>query len=113
MESAITKISQNGQIVIPSDIRKAAKIKPSDKFLIIEQKGIIMLKPLRSDYFGNDLALLESLAESEEDIRKGRVHRWDPKMSFEEYDRMIMSGKWKSLKQRNSGKISRKSRIKK
>lgn len=72
--SAITKISQNGQIVIPSDIRKATKIKPSGKFLIIEQKGIIMLKPLKSAYFGNDLELLGSLAGGT--VQKRRVQNY-------------------------------------
>ena len=42
MEVAITKISQNGQVVIPSEIRKDAGIKPSAKFIVFNEDGNII-----------------------------------------------------------------------
>jgi len=47
MEVAITKISQNGQVVIPSEIRKDAGIKPSTKFIVFSENGNILLKQIK------------------------------------------------------------------
>tara|TARA_Y100000310_G_C20610398_1_gene777707 strand:+ start:1022 stop:1279 length:258 start_codon:yes stop_codon:yes gene_type:complete len=61
MEVSITKISKNGQVVIPSEIRKEAKIKPFTKFLVFnDKKGNIFLKRIKRD------RLLEDVMEAEE-----------------------------------------------
>jgi AbrB family looped-hinge helix DNA binding protein len=46
MEISVTKLSRNGQIVIPSEIRNAAKLKPSTKFIVLTKDGDIILKKL-------------------------------------------------------------------
>ena len=46
MTVSITKISRNGQVVIPKEIRKLAGIKPRTKFLIMKEGEHIVLKPV-------------------------------------------------------------------
>lgn len=91
MEVAITKMSQNGQVVIPMEIRKDAKLKPFTKFIVMNKGGTIILKPVQGEKLIADLELLESIKRAEEDIRKGRVVVADSKMSPEEIDKLLMS----------------------
>ena len=46
MEVAITKMSQNGQVVIPSEVRKDAGVKPSTQFLVFNEDENILLKQI-------------------------------------------------------------------
>ncbi len=90
MEFAITKMSENGQVVIPKEIRKEAKLKPATKFLVFSEKGNIYLKVIKNS-LPKDLQLLEDIRESEEEIKKGRFVKADTSMSPEEIDRLLMS----------------------
>ncbi len=90
MEVAITKISQNGQIVIPSDIRKDAGIKPSTKFMVFNEDGNIMLKQIRKEALREDMMLIEKIRRSEEQTKKGKVVKADTGMSDEEIDDLLM-----------------------
>jgi len=64
MEVAITKISQNGQVVIPSEIRKDAGIKPSTKFMVFNEDGNILLKQIKKEALRDDMMLLEKRSRS-------------------------------------------------
>lgn len=90
MEVAITKMSRNGQIVIPSEIRKDAKIKPSTKFLVMNEGGDIFLKQIRNDRLKAEIELRKSIRRGEEDIRKGRYVKIDANMTAEEIDKLLM-----------------------
>jgi len=90
MEVAITKISENGQVVIPSEIRKDAGIKPSTKFLVFNEDGNIMLKPIKKEALKEDMLLIEKIRKSEEQIEKGNLVRADITMSDEEIDDLLM-----------------------
>ena len=61
MEMAITKMSQNGQIVIPAEIRKDANIKPAAKFIVFNEGGNILLKQLRKETLSKDMELIEKI----------------------------------------------------
>lgn len=91
MEVAITKISQNGQVVIPSEIRKDAGIKPSTKFIVFNEDGNIMLKQIKKEALRNDIMLIDSIRRSEKDITRGRVTKADTSMSDEEIDDLLMA----------------------
>ena len=91
MEVAITKMSDNGQVVIPIEIRKDADIHPSTKFLIFNDDGNILLKKIKEDSLKEDLELLEKIRKSEEQIKKGRFVKVSTKMSEEEIDKLLMS----------------------
>ena len=91
MEVAITKMSRNGQVVIPMEVRKDAKLKPFTKFIVINKDGTIILKPVHGEKLIADLELLESIKRAEEDIRKGRVVVADTKMKPEEILKMLTS----------------------
>ena len=90
MEVAITKISENGQVVIPSEIRKDAGIKPSTKFLVFNEDGNIMLKPIKKEALKEDMLLIEKIRKSEEQIEKGNLVRADITMSDEKIDDLLM-----------------------
>ena len=90
MEVAITKISENGQVVIPSEIRKDAGIKPSTKFLVFNEDGNIMLKPIKKESLKEDMLLIEKIRKSEEQIEKGNLVRADITMSDEKIDDLLM-----------------------
>lgn len=91
MEVAITKLSKNGQVVIPAEIRKDAGIRPSTKFLVFNEGGNILLKMIRKEALAKDMHLLEMIERSEEHIKAGRFTKADTSMSDEEIDDLLMT----------------------
>ena len=90
MEVAITKMSPNGQVVIPSEIRKDAGLKPSAKFLVFNQGGNILLKQIKKEKLAKDMALLERIQRSEEQIQAGKVTRANTSLSDEKIDDILL-----------------------
>lgn len=91
MEVAITKMSQNGQVVIPSEIRKDAGIKPSTKFIVFNEGGNILLKQIKKESLRNDLKLIDSVRASEGDIERGRITKANTDMDDKEIDDLLMA----------------------
>ena len=91
MEVAITKISKNGQVVIPAEIRHDAGIVPSTKFIVFNQDGNILLKRLNKVALAEDMRLMQDIEKSEEEIKKGKLTKADTKMSDEEIDDLLMA----------------------
>ncbi len=90
MEVSITKLSENGQVVIPAEIRKDAGIKPFTKFLVFNEGGNILLKVLRKEALARDMHLLEMIEQSEEQIKAGKFTKADTSMAAEEIDDLLM-----------------------
>jgi AbrB family looped-hinge helix DNA binding protein len=90
MEVAITRMSQNGQVVIPAEVRKDAGISPSTKFIVFNQDGNIMLKQLRKESLSKDMELIEKIHRSEEQIKKGKYIKANTRMKDEEIDDLLM-----------------------
>ena len=86
----MTKMSENGQVVIPSEIRKDAGIKPSTKFMIFNEDGNIMLKQIRKEALREDMLLIEKIRRSEEQIKEGKFAKADTAMSDEEIDDLLI-----------------------
>ncbi len=91
MEVAITKMSENGQVVIPVEIRKDARIKPSTKFLVFNEGGNILLKIIQKEILAKDMHLLEMIERSEEQIKTGKSIKTDTSVSDEEIDDLLMA----------------------
>jgi AbrB family looped-hinge helix DNA binding protein len=91
MEIALTKMSQNGQVVIPAEVRKDAGIKPSTKFIVFNEDGNIMLKQIKSEALKEDMILIDKIKRSEEDVKKGKFVKADSSMSDEKIDDLLMS----------------------
>ncbi len=91
MEVSITKLSENGQVVIPAEIRKDAGIKPSTKFLVFNEGGNILLKMIRKETLARDIHLIESIERSEEQISSDKALKADTSMSDEEIDDLLMA----------------------
>ncbi|MBI2112914.1 AbrB/MazE/SpoVT family DNA-binding domain-containing protein [Candidatus Woesearchaeota archaeon] len=90
MEVAITKMSENGQVVIPVGIRKEAGIKPFTQFLIFNEGGNILLKMIQKEVLAKDMHLLEMIERSEEQVKVGKFTKADTSMSDEEIDDLLM-----------------------
>ena len=90
MEIALTKISQNGQVVIPSGVRKDAGIKPSTQFLVFNEDGNILLKQIKKESLKSDIMLIEKIKKSEDQIRDGKLVKANTKMSDEKIDDLLM-----------------------
>jgi len=90
MEVAITKMSENGQVVIPIEVRRDAGIKPSTKFLVFNEGGNILLKMIKRESLARDLHLLEMIERSEEQIKVGKFTRADTSMGDQEIDDLLM-----------------------
>ena len=90
MEVALTKISQNGQVVIPSEVRRDAGIKPSTRFLVFNEDGNILLKQIKKESLRNDMMLIDKIKRSEDEIKNGKLVKVDTKMSDEEIDDLLM-----------------------
>jgi len=91
MEVAITKMSENGQVVIPAEIRKDAGIKPSTKFIVFNEGGNIMLKQIKKEALRDDMLLIEKIKGSEEQIKEGKFVKADISMADEEIDDLLMA----------------------
>jgi AbrB family looped-hinge helix DNA binding protein len=91
MEVSLTKLSPNGQVVIPSEIRKEAGFKPSTKFLVFNVDGNIMLKQIKTESLIKDMELIEKIQKSEAEIESGKFIVADSSMSDEEIDDLLMS----------------------
>ena len=91
MKVAITKISENWQVVIPSEIRKDAGIKPSNKFIVFNEDGNIMLKPIKKEALRNDMLLIEKIRTSEDQIKEGKFMKADTSMSDKEIDDLLIN----------------------
>lgn len=90
MEVAITKMSENGQVVIPVEVRRDAGIKPSTKFLVFNEGGNILLKMIKRESLARDIHLLEMIERSEEQIKAGKFTRADTSRSDQEIDDLLM-----------------------
>ncbi|MBR9700813.1 AbrB/MazE/SpoVT family DNA-binding domain-containing protein [Candidatus Woesearchaeota archaeon] len=91
MEISLTKLSPNGQVVIPSEIRKEAGLKPSTKFIVFNEGGNILLKQIRAENLSKDIALIEKIHMTERQIDAGKTIKVDSSMSDEEIDEILMS----------------------
>jgi len=91
MEVSITTLSENGQVVIPAEIRKDAGLKPSTKFLVFNEGGNILLKMIRKETLARDIHLLEAIERSEKQIRGGKAVKTDTSMGNEEIDDLLMA----------------------
>jgi len=90
MEVAITKISQNGQVVIPAEVRRDAGVKPSTKFLVFNEDGNILLKQIKKESLKKDMKLIDKVLRSEEQIKIGKIVKADTRMKDEEIDDLLM-----------------------
>ena len=84
MEVAITKLSENGQVVIPAEVRRDAGLKVSTKFLVFNEGGNIFLKVINKD------ELMKKIKKSEEEIKKGHFVKADTSNSDEDIDNLLM-----------------------
>ena len=89
MEISITKISENGQVVIPAEIRKDANIKPATKFLVFNKGGNIILKIIRKETLAKDIHLLERIEHSEQQIKTRKYTKADTSMTAEEIEDIL------------------------
>lgn len=90
MEVAITKMSDNGQVVIPAEIRRDAGIGPSTKFIVFNHNGNIMLKQMKKESLIKDMDLINSINRSEAQISRGKSIKANTKMKDEEIDDLLM-----------------------
>lgn len=90
MEVSITKMSENGQVVIPMEIRKDAQLEPFTKFLVFNEGGNILLKMIQKEALAKDMHLLEMIEQSEEHIKAGRFTKANTTMTDEEIDDLLM-----------------------
>ncbi len=51
MEVELTRVSEKGQVVIPSSLRKLMKIQKSDQFLVFGESNTIVLKKIEKPAF--------------------------------------------------------------
>ncbi|MEK6917206.1 MAG: AbrB/MazE/SpoVT family DNA-binding domain-containing protein [Nanoarchaeota archaeon] len=91
MEVSITKISQNGQIVIPSEVRQSARIGPSTKFLVFNKGGDIILKQIKKQQLDKMAELIMKIEKSEDQIKSGKNTKANTSMSDKDIDSLLMA----------------------
>lgn len=89
MEISLTKLSANGQVVIPSEVRKEANLKPATKFIVCNQGGNILLKQIKSETLSKDIELIEKVFSSEQQIKEKKYTKATTTMSDEEIDSLL------------------------
>ncbi|MBU2443351.1 MAG: AbrB/MazE/SpoVT family DNA-binding domain-containing protein [Nanoarchaeota archaeon] len=83
-------MSENGQVVIPAEVRKDAGIGPSTKFIVFNHDGNIMLKQMKKESLVKDMELIDKINRSETQISSGKVVKANTKMKNEEIDDLLM-----------------------
>ena len=91
MEVAITKMSENGQVVIPAEVRRDAGIGPATKFIVFNEGGNILLKMIQKQKLTQDIKLIETIKKSEEEIKEGKIVKADTSMADKEIDDLLMT----------------------
>jgi AbrB family looped-hinge helix DNA binding protein len=82
MGIGITKISQNGQIVIPAEIRELLGIEPADRFLVISEGDDIVLRKIKKK--SRKKELIELMDSIHDDIEKRGITREDLEKAIQE-----------------------------
>ena len=90
MEVSITKMSRNGQVVIPAEIRRDAGLKSKTKFLVFNEDGNIMLKIINEDMLRGEIDLINRIEKSEREVKEGKAVKADTKMPVKEIDDLLM-----------------------
>jgi len=93
MTIAITKMSPNGQVVIPADVRADAKLKPAVKFLVFNDGSDILLKHISEKELLEELELIRRIERSEEQFQRGEYVALDTKMSVKEMEKKLIGSK--------------------
>jgi len=80
-QSAVTKITRNGQITLPAAIRREAKVKEGDLLAVrFEQDRIVLIPQKLIDksqaYFWSE-SWQEAEQEAERDLAEGRVEAYE------------------------------------
>jgi AbrB family looped-hinge helix DNA binding protein len=91
MTLSLTKMSPNGQVVIPAEVRKSAKLKPAAQFIVLNKGRDIVLKQVTEEEILHEIDLMERIDRAEEDFKAGRYVEVDSSMSSEEIDDILMS----------------------
>jgi len=87
---AITKMSANGQVVIPAEVRAEAHLKASEKFLVVFTGSELVLKPLREKEFLKEQELLKKIKLAEKQVSEGKKRIISAKQSSKEIDALLM-----------------------
>jgi len=87
----MTKISGNGQVVIPSEVRNNAGIKPSTKFLVFNKGGDIILKQIKKESLDKMAELAMKIERSEDQIKNNNYTKADTSMSDDDIDNLLIS----------------------
>ena len=90
MEVAITKMAANGQLVIPMGIRRKARIRASEKFIVYFTGSEIRLKPIEGERFVEELELLSRMRLAEDEVRQGKVTIADSRLSAKKIADLLM-----------------------
>jgi AbrB family looped-hinge helix DNA binding protein len=90
MEISLTKMSPNGQIVIPACVRKVAGLDANSQFLVFNQDGNILLKLVSKESLQKDMELIERIQLSETQVQYGKVTKTNSNMSDREIDDLLM-----------------------
>ena len=83
-------MSENGQVVIPAEVRRDAGIKPSTKFLVFNEGGNILLKVIDPQALVYEMELFQKIERSEKQIKEGKCVAVDSTMDDEEIDDLLM-----------------------
>lgn len=90
MDVSFTTMSKNGQVVIPSSIRKQANLSQSSKFLVVQDGKNIILKQVDAKSELSEMELYSAINRSEDQIRKKDVLVVDSSLSDEIIDELLM-----------------------
>ena len=71
---ATTKMSSNGQVVIPEEIRKRLKLKKGSQFVVVSEKDVVILKAISPPSMNEFNALI---AEARKKAKEAGMKRSD------------------------------------
>ena len=84
-------MSPNGQVVIPAEMRRKYKVKPSTQFIVVRKGEGFYLDPVSEEEILRELEVMEGVDEGIDAIERGNYVVGNTEMSFEEFDKLMKS----------------------
>lgn len=79
MQEEIVRVSTKGQLVLPSDIRENLHIRKGTSMVVVVQRGLVIMKPIRS--LSQLQGIMSDVKGKSEEIVKELRKEWDIKLS--------------------------------
>lgn len=76
MDVEVVRMSSKGQFVMPLSMRRRLKMRKGEKLMLVENKGTIVVRPVKElENLNEELYLMRLASKGWEQLKKGKVKK--------------------------------------